>query len=380
MNKFIYPGQIIGLLGGGHRSYLLALAAKQMGFRVAVLAANDTDPALQVADIHFVGGGTLANARALHALAKSSDAVIYEDELIDINLLEEITSYGAYLPAGSDVLAMTQDRYLEKVFFDEHNINIAPYATVVNVQDVKDAIDAIGYPAILKPMQKGFGPTYQYIIRDEKDIPESESYLRNGTYVLESWLPIKKELAVVAVRDGDGNVKDFPVLENIYRNRRLVATMMPARVDTMVKQEIRRICNLIGSEINYTGVFTVEFFMTDSGSIYAKRIIPALTDAASIYMNTTSFAAAEMHLRALLGWPLGIIRSLSGGLSLMVRNNQVTSVYMQSQIKPDWHFYYYPVDTPNLPANALVGHITTTGPDLDHLIEVVNATELWKLA
>ena len=44
MNKFIYPGQIIGLLGGGHRSYLLALAAKAMGFRIAVLAAMKLTP------------------------------------------------------------------------------------------------------------------------------------------------------------------------------------------------------------------------------------------------------------------------------------------------------------------------------------------------
>ncbi len=378
MNKFIYPGQIIGLLGGGHRSYLLALAAKAMGFRIAVLAANETDPALQVADIHFVAG-TLNNSRALRALVKVSDAIIYEDELIDINILDELTAQGAYLPTGSDVLAMTQDRYLEKVFFDDNNINIAPYATVVNVQDVKDTIDEIGYPAILKPMQKGFGPTYQYIIRDEKDIPGSASYLRNGTYVLESWLPIEKELAVVAVRDGDGNVKDFPVLENVYRNRRLVATMMPARVDDFVKHEVRRICNLIGSEINYTGIYTVEFFMTAAGNIYTKRIIPALTDAASIYMNTTSFSAAQMHLRALLGWPLGIVRTLTGGLTLIVKKTQLSSVYMQSQIKPDWHFYYYPVDTMTMHPNDVVGHITTTSPDLGHLIEVVNATDLWKL-
>lgn len=52
---------------------------------------------------------------------------------------------------------------------------------------------------------------------------------------------------------------------------------------------------------------------------------------------------------------------------------------MQSQIKPDWHFYYYPVDTMTMHPNDVVGHITTTSPDLGHLIEVVNATDLWKL-
>lgn len=70
--------------------------------------------------------------------------------------------------------------------------------------------------------------------------------------------------------------------------------------------------------------------MTAAGNIYTKRIIPALTDAASIYMNTTSFSAAQMHLRALLGWPLGIVRTLTGGLTLIVKNAIIISLYAKS--------------------------------------------------
>ena len=62
------------------------------------------------------------------------------------------------LPQGIDILSITQDRYMEKVFFEDQNLNTAPYAMVVNLDDVRREIESIGYPAVLKPTQKGLGP------------------------------------------------------------------------------------------------------------------------------------------------------------------------------------------------------------------------------
>ena len=60
------------------------------------------------------------------------------------------------VPQGSDTLEITQDRLLERAFFEQLNINVAPYATIVSLDDVYQAVSSIGYPCILKPIQKGF--------------------------------------------------------------------------------------------------------------------------------------------------------------------------------------------------------------------------------
>lgn len=43
---------------------------------------------------------------------------------------------------------------MERAFLDQININIAPYVTVVSLDDVYQSIDSIGYPALLKPIQR----------------------------------------------------------------------------------------------------------------------------------------------------------------------------------------------------------------------------------
>lgn len=380
MNKFIYPGEIIGFLGGGYQSYLMAMTAKLMGFKVAILAFNKNDPALNISDIKFISKREYIPPNILRFFAKKCSAIIYENEFIDVSILEELLSYNAYIPSGYDLLSISQDRFLEKTFLDSHNINISPYATVINVDDVKKSIESIGYPAVLKPMQRILNDdNYKYIIKNKDDVNNSEKYLINGTYILESFLSVKKEISVVAVRDGNGDISLFPILENIYFKNHLSSTIMPARISDVLRKEIKRICNLIGSSINYTGVFTISFIITNNDNVYVKHINPSLTMDTNIYMNTTSFSAIEIHLRSLLGWPIGIIRTLKSGILLTIRKYQVPSIYMQSQIKKDWHFCYYPVNIDELSLFSLIGHITTVGPDIDRLIEIINATDLWKI-
>ena len=45
MNKTILPGALLGIIGGGEHSRMLTLAARQMGYRVAVLSPEADCPA-----------------------------------------------------------------------------------------------------------------------------------------------------------------------------------------------------------------------------------------------------------------------------------------------------------------------------------------------
>ena len=44
------------------------------------------------------------------------------------------------------MLEIVQDRLMERAFLDQVNINIAPYVTVVSLDDVYQSIDLSGYP------------------------------------------------------------------------------------------------------------------------------------------------------------------------------------------------------------------------------------------
>ena len=54
MMRTIYPGQTIGIIGGGQLGRMMALAAKEAGFKIAVLDPTMDSPCGQVADIQIV--------------------------------------------------------------------------------------------------------------------------------------------------------------------------------------------------------------------------------------------------------------------------------------------------------------------------------------
>ena len=132
----IYPDSMIGIIGGDANSKLLALAAKRLGFRVGILTDTLDSPAAGVADVTEMGA--LNSVTNLQKLAQFCDAMTYQYENIDTSVLDQLNAVN--LPQGTDILAITQDRQLEKVFFESHNLNIAPYATIVDINDVYDAV------------------------------------------------------------------------------------------------------------------------------------------------------------------------------------------------------------------------------------------------
>ncbi|WP_057771180.1 ATP-grasp domain-containing protein [Lactobacillus selangorensis] len=375
MATFIYPGQTIGIIGAGMRAYWLALTARAMGFHIAVLAARPTDPALQVADYQFIG--SLASAQDLAKLGEVSNCTILMDENADDELLQKYAQHH-YFPQKAAILSITQDRYLEKVFLNDHNINIAPYTTVLNVQDVYDAVDSIGYPCIIKPIQKGLGKERQHVIYCADDIPGSAPYLQHGSYIMESWIPCEKELAVVVAKDQDGSLTTYPVIESHYQDQELAASVIKARIAPEVGDEVRRIARQIGNAIDYCGVFSVEFFLTSADTIYVKSVIPGPLDAGDVFSETMDFSQYEMHLRSLCCWPLPKPHLLKEGIMARIQQQQISASFTQIQIKPDWHFHYYPLDGP-ISDETAIGHVTIVGQDLRKLANQVNATDLWNV-
>ena len=145
----------------------------------------------------------------LQSFAQRCDVVTYESEHVNSEVIKYIAQYTS-VPQGTDALEYMQDRLLERAFFEQLNVNIAPYATIVNLDDVYQAVTSIGYPCVLKPIQKGLGKAHQQIIRKQSDIAKCADIIDMGTYILESWIPYTKELSVVLTKDAKGTINFLP--------------------------------------------------------------------------------------------------------------------------------------------------------------------------
>ena len=97
MTNLILPPSTIGIIGGGQLGRMMAISAKQMGYKVAVLEPAALGPLAQVADLEI--NAPYDSEEALTQLLAVSDVVTYEFENIDSHVVEKLASAG-YIPQG----------------------------------------------------------------------------------------------------------------------------------------------------------------------------------------------------------------------------------------------------------------------------------------
>lgn len=363
MTQFISPGATIGIIGGGVSAFRMADTASLMGMRTVVLAPTQTDIALEKADIPLVGQAD--DREALKELTQLSTVMTFTDENVDGAVLAELAT-SSQLPSGTDILTVTQDRYLEKVFLDDLNMNILPYTQVITPSDINEAIDTIGYPALLKPIQKGMGVDQQLLLATPADVDRAKQLLQQRPYILEAYLQNIKEVAVMVAK-ADKEIRIGPVIQNYFEHHQLKASSVRADVDPAVIVEIRRIAEKIAKKLDYNGIFSLEFFLAVNGTLYVKRVFPGPKLYGHLMQCTSDISEYELHLRAILGWPLPELELAEDGVAIPLRQKDMDAVLTQIQIKPDWRFAFYPT------GNELVGEIEIVG-DLKAIKDSINAT------
>lgn len=143
----IVPGAVIGVIGGGQLGRMLILAGRNLGYRFVVLDPEPNCPAGGVADSHLCAAYT--DTEALQRLVEQCDVVTYEFEGLPVESLRWVESRKLLRPS-SHVLSICQNRYREKTFLRDHDLPHVPFEVVRSGQALRDALDRLGTPSVLK--------------------------------------------------------------------------------------------------------------------------------------------------------------------------------------------------------------------------------------
>lgn len=368
----IYPGSTLGIIGINRNGAALIAAAKKAGFNVGVYVDRSQPSVTKMADFTIVGA---MNDRAkLTQFGEACDAIIYQTPNVDSRVLHFLSQY-AVIPQGINALEIVQDRLMERAFLDQVNINIAPYVTVVSLDDVYQSIDSIGYPALLKPIQRGIGENSMLIER-QSDITRAADFIDTGTYLLESWIEHTNEYTMTVATDGK-DTEIFPLAQLHYNDKRqLISVATPANIHDDMLKEMQRIVKSVAASLEYRGVFSVNFYVTSTGTLYVKNIEPGLTSIANIYDVTANVDQYEEQLRSAVGMPLHVITPLQIGLLMVVRNYQSRAIQRQWLLKNNWQFRFF--NDVGDDDQAILGFVWVTGGDnLAALKNQVDDTEVW---
>ncbi|MBC1228315.1 5-(carboxyamino)imidazole ribonucleotide synthase [Listeria booriae] len=370
---YLLPNSTIGIIGGGQLGRMMALAAKAMGYKVIVLDPTVDAPCAQVADEQIVANYTDLNA--LKELAEKSDVVTYEFENVDNDALHSIEN-SVRIPQGSELLSITQDRILEKAYLESLNINLAPYAVIVDRDDIEQHINSLGYPAVLKTTQGGYDGKGQYVIQSEEDIDKAVELLRFGTCVLEAWIPFEREVSVIVARNSEGQIETFPVAENDHKNNILHTTVVPAALDEESIHEAEAIAVKLAEYLHLEGVLAVEMFVTGSGAIYVNELAPRPHNSGHYTIEACNISQFTQHIRAIAGLPLLKPELLRPAMMVNILGQHVDGVNEVLAEHPDWFVHYYGKQEAKI--DRKMGHITVLSDNPLVEVEKMRATQIWR--
>ncbi|MCM3715541.1 5-(carboxyamino)imidazole ribonucleotide synthase [Alkalihalobacillus oceani] len=303
MSRTVKPGSTIGMIGGGQLGRMMAIAAKQMGYRVAVLEPTADSPCAQVADI--VIEAAYDDRDGAKRLADVSDVITYEFENIDGETANWLTEQADF-PQGAKVLALTQHRLREKEAIQQVGLPVAPFKAILQLGDVSGAEAEIGFPAVLKTCRGGYDGKGQRVVKSQAELEQAaKELLAHGECVLEAWIPFELELSVIVTRSRHGDVTVFPVARNEHRENILHRSHVPAEVGTNVCEQAEKMAFTLANELGVVGTLAVELFMLKDGRLYVNELAPRPHNSGHYTIEACETSQFEQHIRAICGLPLG---------------------------------------------------------------------------
>ncbi|AEP85587.1 5-(carboxyamino)imidazole ribonucleotide synthase [Bacillus spizizenii] len=368
--QIIYPGAVIGIIGGGQLGKMMAVSAKQMGYKVAVIDPVKDSPCGQVADIEITAHYN--DREAIRKLAEISDIITYEFENIDYDALHWLTGH-AYLPQGSELLLITQNRETEKKAIQAAGCEVAPYSIVKTKDELKQAVQELGLPAVLKTCRGGYDGKGQVVIKEEAQIEQAAALLEHGTCILESWVSFKMELSVIVVRSVNGEIATFPAAENIHHNNILFQSIVPARVEEGIQKKAADLAVKLADELNLVGPLAVETFLTEDGELLVNELAPRPHNSGHYTLDLCETSQFEQHIRAVCGLPLGKTDLLKPGMMVNLLGDEVKLVEEEPELLKEAKLYIY--GKHEIKKGRKMGHITFMKQPEDHWIQEI--TNKW---
>lgn len=371
-NKIILPGQTIGIIGGGQLGRMMALAAKAQGFRIAVLDPTEDCPCAQVADYSFTAD--YHDLEAIKKLAEVSDVITYEFENIDAGTLKWLTE-NAYVPQGSELLKITQNRVTEKEGVRRAGVEVAPYAVITSLDDVYESLEEIGYPAVLKTASGGYDGKGQLIIKSEADIAGAEKLIDHGTCVLEKWIPFEKEISVIITRSVHGETVVFPVGENIHVDNILHKTIVPARINDEARKLAVQKAEQLAESLQLVGTLAVEMFLTKDNQIYINELAPRPHNSGHYSIEACETSQFEQHIRAICGWPLGSTNLLKPAVMVNLLGEHLEKLLPKIPQLKNWKIHIY--GKKDARPKRKMGHVTILTDNIEGTLQEINDSGIW---
>lgn len=305
----------LGILGSGQLARMLALKCHTLGIKPYVLGAHSLDPAAQVTT-HFIKGD--ANSKKdLKNFFKKVDCVIFENEFLDSKLLTEVSiNCNTPIYPQPKIMHFLQDRLSQKHLLKKYKIPTAPFIELQSYKQINKLNSLFPLGTVLKKRRQGYDGYGTLIVKNIITDAKAKQFINNfPKLIAEEFIPFKKELAIILVRNKKNQIIEMPLVETYQENAKCMWVKGPSvhkKKDLMVKK-----LKLMMTDLQYEGVLAIEFFETKKGVLLVNELAPRVHNSGHYSMDALSEDQFTLHIKAILNLDLNTPIKKSGGFAML---------------------------------------------------------------
>ncbi len=312
------------LLGSGELGKEFTIAAKRIGQTVIAVDSYENAPAAQIADISEVIN--MLDGNALDALVEKHkpDYIVPEIEAIRTERFYEYEKQGYTVIPSAKAANFTMNRKsIRDLAAKELGLKTANYRYATSGESLKNAVSEIGMPCVVKPLMSSSGKG-QSTIKTEADIEKAWKYSQEGSrgdvaeVIVEAFIDFNYEITLLTVTQRNGKTLFCPPIGHRQERGDYMESWQPAPMRIDILKEAQQMADKVTNALTGFGIWGVEFFVADDG-VYFSELSPRPHDTGMVTLaKTQNFNEFELHLRAVLGFPISEITQERIGASAVI--------------------------------------------------------------
>ncbi|MBL0559389.1 formate-dependent phosphoribosylglycinamide formyltransferase [Aeromonas hydrophila] len=310
------------LLGSGELGKEVAIELQRFGIEVIAADRYADAPAMQVAHrAHVLDMLDGAALRALVAEVKP-DLIIPELEAIATDTLAALEQEGVKVVPNARATQLTMNREgIRRLAAETLGLPTSPYRFAQSKEEFVAAVDTIGLPCVVKPVMSSSGKG-QSVLRDLAKLDESWTHAQEGgragrgKVIVEGFVPFEYEITLLTVRAVDGIHFCQPIghrqEDGDYRE-----SWQPQAMSELALARSKAVAAKVVEALGGYGLFGVELFIKGD-EVWFSEVSPRPHDTGMVTLISQALSEFALHVRAILGLPIGTITQYGPSASAVV--------------------------------------------------------------
>ncbi|MGS3178844.1 formate-dependent phosphoribosylglycinamide formyltransferase [Aeromonas dhakensis] len=310
------------LLGSGELGKEVAIELQRFGIEVIAADRYADAPAMQVA--HRAHVLDMLDGAALRGLVNEvkPDLIIPELEAIATDTLAALEQEGVKVVPNARATQLTMNREgIRRLAAETLGLPTSTYRFAQSKEEFVAAVEAIGLPCVVKPVMSSSGKG-QSLLRDLAKLDDSWTYAQEGgragrgKVIVEGFVPFEYEITLLTVRAVDGIHFCDPIghrqEDGDYRE-----SWQPQAMSELALARAKEVAAKVVEALGGYGLFGVELFIRGD-EVWFSEVSPRPHDTGMVTLISQDLSEFALHVRAILGLPIGTITTFGPSASAVV--------------------------------------------------------------